>query len=115
MRPLLAALGLASLTVACAGHGAGPGPAMAQASPAAQRGQAIAERRCSGCHVVGLDDRDGAAGPRFRDLRLRFNGISLQRRFGEISAHGSGQMPPIQITAAEAEDLVAYFESLDGR
>jgi hypothetical protein len=106
---------LPPLTAACAGHGAAPvrrwrrprrQPSAARRSPSAAAPAAT---------WWAWDDRDGAAGPRFRDLSLRFNAISLQRRFGEISAHGSGQMPPIQITAAEAEDLVACFESLGGR
>ena len=108
-----AMLGLAAALAGCAGAagvqavGAGPG-----ADPPVLRGQAFAERRCAGCHVVGLDDGPASFGPRFRDLRVRYNALSLQRRFTEISQHGSGEMPPIQIGRQEAEDLVAYLETL---
>jgi mono/diheme cytochrome c family protein len=84
-------------------------------SAAADRGMALAQRRCSGCHMVGLDETAATDGPRFRDLRMRYNALSLQRRFAAISAHGTGEMPPVEFSAAEAEDLIAYFESLDRR
>jgi mono/diheme cytochrome c family protein len=77
-----------------------------------ERGKAFAQRRCAGCHTIGLDESSVSSGPRFRDLRMRNNAISLQKRFAEISEHGMGEMPPIEITQSEAEDLVAYFESL---
>jgi mono/diheme cytochrome c family protein len=109
MRAILVAASLGLFMAACAANGAAP---MGGRDPAVERGQAFAERRCAGCHVVGMDDRDGASGPPFRALRMRFNALSLQRRFAEISQHGSGEMPPIQISRSEAEDLVAYIESL---
>ncbi len=112
MRTLLAMAGTA-LALTLAGCAATDGGApVAGPDTAVQRGQAFAEQRCAGCHVVGLDDREGASGPRFRELRRRFDALSLQRRFGEISEHGSGEMPPIQITRSQADDLVAYIESL---
>lgn len=98
---------------ACA-SAAGP-PLAAGDDPSIERGRAFAERRCAGCHAIGLDETSAASGPRFRDLRLRSNPLSLQRRFAEISAHGIGEMPPIEIRASDAEDLIAYFESLEGR
>lgn len=109
MRAVILSAGLGLVLTACASGGEAPsmGP-----DAAAMRGKAFAERRCQGCHAVGLDDRDGASGPPFRTLRMRYNPISLQKRFGAISEHGSGEMPPVQITRSEAEDLVAYFESL---
>lgn len=108
-----AMLGLAAALAGCAGAAAVPAVGgAAAADPVVQRGQAFAERRCAGCHVVGLDDGPASFGPRFRDLRVRYNALSLQRRFTEISQHGSGEMPPIQIGRQEAEDLVAYLETL---
>jgi len=77
-----------------------------------QRGHAFALRRCSGCHTVGLDDGGAQDGPAFYKLARRYNPISLERRFSEISAHGFDRMPAIPLTHAEAEDLLAYFDSL---
>ena len=106
-------LSAALLTSACASAPIQPGPA--SFSPAADRGLAFAERRCAGCHMVGLDETSATDGPRFRDLRFRYNALSLERRFAEVSQHGTGAMPPVAFSASEAEDLAAYFESLDRR
>lgn len=95
---------------ACASLGAGSSGVLDAGS---ERGRSLAERRCAGCHAVGLDERPMADGPRFRDLARRYNAISLQRRFVEISQHGSGEMPPVQISQSDAEDLVAYLGSLE--
>lgn len=112
MRSLMT-LSVALLVSACATAPTQPGPA--SFSPAADRGLAFAERRCAGCHMVGLDETSATDGPRFRDLRIRYNAISLERRFAEIARHGTGEMPPVAFNASEAEDLVAYFDSLDRR
>ena len=105
--------GVAAALAGCAGAAVVPEvEADAADDTAVQRSQAFAERRCAGCHVVGMGDGRTSFGPRFRDLRVRYNALSLQRRFTEISQHGSGEMPPIQIGRQEAEDLVAYLETL---
>ncbi|HEX7947426.1 MAG TPA: c-type cytochrome [Phenylobacterium sp.] len=116
LRSLLCAAGLA--LAACATAPA-PGDIAAVSSPAKlepaqQRGHDFAVRRCSGCHTVGLDDGGAGDGPAFSKLARRYNSISLEHRFVEVSAHGFDRMPPIQFSRAEAEDLVAYFDSLQG-
>lgn len=109
---ILAGTTLAALSLAaCASNGP---PGSDPMSPSAERGQRLAERRCAGCHAVGLDQSPAASGPRFSDLHLRYNALSLQKRFAEITEHGSGEMPPIHISRQDAEDLVAYFETLGG-
>jgi mono/diheme cytochrome c family protein len=80
--------------------------------PAAERGRDFALRRCAGCHTVGLDDGGAQDGPSFRSLALRYNAISLQRHFVEVSEHGFDRMPPVSFTTSEAEDLIAYLETL---
>ena len=104
---------LATLLAGCAGSGVAP--ESSGFSPAADRGLSIAKQRCSGCHMVGLDETAATEGPRFRDLQMRYNAISLARKFGEISQHGAGEMPPVSLGASEAEDIAAYFETLDRR
>jgi mono/diheme cytochrome c family protein len=104
---------MAALLAGCASTGAAPGhPGF---SPAADRGLAIVQQRCSGCHMVGLDETAATEGPRFRDLQMRYNAVSLARKFAEISRHGTGEMPPVGLAASEAEDIAAYFETLDRR
>lgn len=83
-----------------------------QLTAAEQRGHDVAVRRCSGCHTVGRDDGGAGDGPSFRKLSLRYNPISLERRFAEVSQHGFDRMPPVEFTRSEAEDLVAYVNSL---
>ena len=79
-----------------------------------QRGHDFAVRRCAGCHTVGLDDGGARDGPPFRNLAMRYNPISLERRFMEVSQHGFDSMPPTPVTRSEARDLVAYLDALHG-
>lgn len=116
MRAVFVALTLAMICGGCAGiRDSDPGLRTAASDPDIVRGQQIAERRCAGCHAIGLDDAPATSGPRFRDLRNRYNALSLQRRFEAISQHGAGEMPPVQIGSSDAEGLIAYLESLGDR
>jgi len=89
-------------------------PPLPTLDPAQQRGHDFAVRRCAGCHTVGLDDGGAQDGPAFYKLARRYNALQLERRFAEVSQHGFDRMPSIPFTRAEAEDLVAYFDSLKG-
>lgn len=109
MRSLILFLSIGALTACASASGR---PAF---SPAADRGLALAQQRCSGCHMIGLDETSATEGPRFRDLQMRYNSLSLERRFREITQHGTGEMPPVALSTTDAEDLVAYFETLDRR
>ena len=110
---LLAAAGVA--LAGCAGVPAPPPVASLPALDAEQaRGRDFAVRRCSGCHTIGLDDGGAQDGPAFRTLARRYNPISLERRFAEVSAHGVDRMPPVEFTRDEAAALIAYFETLQG-
>lgn len=113
MRAIVSALISVALTSGCAG--APKTMPVGGLDPAAERGQAFAARRCAGCHTVGLDEGGAGEGPTFRTLAMRYNPLSLQKRFAEVSQHGSGAMPPVTFTVSEAEDLMAYFETLDRR
>ena len=89
-------------------------PPLPTLDPQQQRGHDFAVRRCAGCHTVGLDDGGAQDGPAFSKLARRYNPISLERRFAEVSAHGFDRMPAIPFTPSEAADLLAYFDSLKG-
>jgi mono/diheme cytochrome c family protein len=120
LRPIACAAAL--LLSACAtspptpGNGSGRArvPPLPTLNADQQRGQGFAVRRCAGCHTVGLDDGGAQDGPAFYKLARRYNALQLERRFAEVSEHGSDRMPSIPFTRAEAEDLIAYFESLQG-
>ncbi len=65
--------------------------------------------------MVGLDETSATEAPRFRDLQIRYTSLSLERRFREITRHGTGEMPPVAFSSSDGEDLIAYFETLDRR
>jgi mono/diheme cytochrome c family protein len=117
---MIVALATAATLAACASAGPEPSPGLAGVPPLPtlnaqqQRGHDFAVRRCAGCHTVGLDDGGAQEGPAFYKLARRYNPISLERRFAEVSAHGFDRMPAVSFTASEAEDLVAYFDTLQG-
>jgi mono/diheme cytochrome c family protein len=116
LSPLLCA----AVLTACASPGPPPGGEVAGLPPpprlnAAQlRGLEVAVRRCAGCHTVGLDDGGAGDGPAFYKLARRYDPVSLERRFAEVSEHGFDRMPSVPFTRDEARDLLAYFESLQG-
>lgn len=118
LRPALVSAALALTLSACAG-GPAPSAAVGAAAPrytaSEQRGHDLAVRRCAGCHTVGLDDGGASEGPSFRALSVRYNPVSLERRFSEVSAHGADRMPPVGFTTSEAEDLAAYMATLSRR
>ena len=79
----------------------------------AERGHLVAARDCARCHAIepaGVSPRPTA--PPFRDIRRRYNEISLQREFDAIRDVGHYEMPPTPISPADARDLAAYIESL---
>ena len=116
LKVLLCAAGLALAACATgpAPHDLPRVPPLAKLDVAQQRGHDFAVRRCAGCHTVGLDDGGAQEGPAFRNLSIRYNPISLERRFTAVSQHGFDRMPPTPMTRGEAEDLVAYFDTLHG-
>jgi mono/diheme cytochrome c family protein len=89
-------------------------PPLPTLDAAQQRGRDFAVRRCSSCHTVGLDDGGAQEGPSFRKLARVYNPRALQRRFAEVSQHGFDRMPAIPFPRSEAEDLIAYLDSLKG-
>jgi len=110
----VAGLALASCGTATASRDTVAAPLLPKLDAAQARGHGFAVRRCGGCHTVGLDDGGASEGPAFYKLARRYDPISLERRFAEVSAHGFDRMPPVELSRAELEDLVAYFDSLQG-
>jgi mono/diheme cytochrome c family protein len=102
----------------CAAQGATPPlywGAGRQLTAPEERGRAFAYRRCGGCHNVGPDDGEPRDGPAFKKLVRLYTPMSLERRFAEVNDHGTDAMPPITFSRSEAEDLLAYVETLDPR
>jgi mono/diheme cytochrome c family protein len=74
------------------------------------RGEALAARECSGCHALGpVGDSPRSAAPPFRDLALRFNEISLERRLSAMNGRPHSEMPRVVLQPSEISDLAAYI------
>lgn len=81
------------------------------ASADAQRGEIIAERWCSACHLVGPDQVraiDGVA--TFEEIAQRHDVTAEGLRAFLVSPHPV--MPDMALTRDEISDIVAYIESL---
>jgi mono/diheme cytochrome c family protein len=103
--------GLAGLCVAAAA----PGALHAQIHPDPGSGRALAEKLCTGCHIVA----GGAAGatvpadvPSFKAIADK-PGQSAEAIAGRIVVPHP-PMPEIQLTREEIGDLAAYILSLRG-
>ena len=67
------------------------------------------------CSSVTSRESPRPGAPPFRDVRRRYNEISLQREFEAIREVGHYSMPPKPISNADGRDLIAYIESLGGK
>jgi cytochrome c len=103
---------LAGFLGGCAAHGAPPLPA-AFPVPGQTRGSVVAERACASCHAVAIvgDSPNPNALP-FRDIRIRYNTISLERELARIAKGGHFEMPPSAIAEADIPEVAAYIETL---
>jgi mono/diheme cytochrome c family protein len=89
------------------------GPASAQMATAdAKRGRELAERLCTGCHIVS----PGSAQTTNPDVP---SFPAIARRDGATAEHLAGRiivphpaMPRTQLTVAEIRDIVAYILTL---
>jgi mono/diheme cytochrome c family protein len=103
---------LAGFLGGCAAHGAPP-PTEAISMSGPTRGSLVAERACASCHAVAIagDSRNPSAPP-FRDIRIRYNTISLERELARIAKKGHFEMPPTAIAETDIPEIVAYIETL---
>ena len=82
-------------------------------SGAAVDGRDFAARACAGCHAIGAagESRNERAPP-FRSLARERSDQQLRAAIDEISSNGHVEMPPIYVTPAERDALVAYLRRL---
>lgn len=112
-KPRQALARLALTAMLCAGPAAARTPGTEE--PAVLRGAETAQARCSGCHAVALETEGPAANaPLFRVLSRLYPADRLRAKLLDISKNGHFQMPPVEMSQAEASDLAAYIASLDG-
>ncbi len=80
-----------------------------------ERGRALAEEHCGGCHAVGRADQSPHPGaPPFRmlDRRLDLDTFAERLRNGLTSGHPD--MPTFRFTRQDARALVAYLRFIQG-
>ena len=111
MRVVLLPL-MALILSACA-NGGGPSSLQFAPTPSAERGLAVAQQRCAGCHDIAGGRGTSKAGPGFAEIRLRYNSLSLERRLVAVRADGHYEMPRLSLEPTEIQDLVDYIEALD--
>jgi len=90
-------------------------PTLAQtqnAPPDAARGQALARRWCAACHLVKLR-LNTIDPPTFSAIADDPTKTPDALRTFLVSPHKD--MPPIQLTPSQIEDLIAYLASLRGQ
>jgi len=111
-------VGLRIAAVVAASVPAASGDAAAQARPAADRGQDLAERLCAGCHAVGpAGASPQAAAPPFRTFPDRWPVEYLAEALAEgiVVGHGADvAMPEFRFEPAEIDALIAYLDALGG-
>jgi len=81
-----------------------------------QRGRALAERFCAACHAVGSHGASPHVGaPPFRklDTRLDLDGLAGRLREGLASSHPD--MPMFRFSREDANAVVAYLRTIQGR
>lgn len=80
--------------------------------PSPERGKAVAERLCSGCHVTGSERRDGvpAGIPTFASIANRADQSAVRIRNVLIAPHAP--MPDLQLTNEEIADIITWLDTL---
>ena len=90
------------------------GPASAETPQ--QRGEVIARGLCSPCHAIGKTGKSKLpAAPAFRNLDKQTNLSKLSRRIQEGLLTGHEDMPLFRSGRDDADAMVAYIRSVQGR
>src|SRR5712691_4616339 len=90
------------------------GPALAQQSPAAQRGLTFVRANCAHCHSV---DRASPSplkiAPPFRTLHERYPVENLAESLAEGIRTGHPTMPEFRLDPGQVGDVIAYLKTLE--
>ncbi|WP_167514782.1 c-type cytochrome [Mesorhizobium intechi] len=86
-------------------------PALAASS--VERGKALVEFNCSGCHAVGRTDKSSHPdAPAFRTLSKRYPVADLEEALAEGISTGHPDMPEWVASPDQIEAIIAYISSL---
>jgi mono/diheme cytochrome c family protein len=90
------------------------GAAMAQSSPAEQRGRVFAHTNCSGCHSIDpVGPSPLSEAPPFRRLHENYPVESLEEALAEGIRTGHPGMPEFRLEPDQIGDLIAFLKSLE--
>jgi cytochrome c len=88
--------------------------ALAQSSPAAQRGLTFVRVHCAQCHAIGkVGESPLTIAPPFRTLHLKFPIENLRRPLSEGIVAGHPTMPQFRLEADQVGDVIAYLQTLE--
>jgi cytochrome c len=88
--------------------------ALAQVSPAAQRGLTFVRVHCAQCHAINkVGESPLTIAPPFRTLHLKSPIESLRRPLSEGIVAGHPTMPQFRLEADQVNDVIAYLETLE--
>ena len=88
--------------------------AVAQQSPAAQRGQTFVRVHCAQCHAIDARSESPLAiAPALRTLHLKYPIENLRRPLLEGMIAGHPTMPQFRLGADQAGDVIAYLKTLE--
>ena len=103
----------AALVAACAVIGSSL-PALAQMSPAAQRGLTYVRVHCAQCHSVDKATPSPLTiAPPFRTLHERYPVESLEEALAEGIRTGHPTMPEFRLDPGQVGDVIAYLKTLE--
>ncbi len=90
------------------------GPAVAQLSPAAQRGRSFVVSHCAQCHSVDKDSASPLAiAPPLRTLHQRYPVENLAESLGEGILVGHPAMPQFKLEPSQVDEVIAYLRTLE--
>jgi cytochrome c len=99
-------LALPLLLLAASGHAAGD-------SDLVERGHALLERNCSGCHAIGpTGDSAMSEAPPFRDVKKRYPVETLAEPLAEGIVGGHPEMPVRAFAPEDVDAILAYLGTL---
>jgi cytochrome c len=84
-----------------------------EVDPRIDRGKALAESLCAGCHAIGVTGASphGAAPP-FRSLERRIDLDDFLDRLRQGLTSGHPDMPTFRFTREDGRALIAYLRSI---
>lgn len=115
MVAVVAVLGMARQPDAPAGAEEKPPAAAPAVVPSAERGHALVQRDCGGCHAVEATGSSGfSPAPPFRTLHDRYPLDTLEEALAEGILSGHPAMPEYEYAPEQIADIIAWMKSLEG-